>query len=1293
MVNTHSTASRSSSRLQGRAAPPVEQSIQTTKKKKKAASSNPVSSSTKRQQKLKKAIENILTEPGTPGQDVAAQIRPESGSAVAPTSNPPDHLDEQSPASPEPLPEAGSATEYSACDSALIPTIEAATFAESEPVIESAAVLDSDHDSALIPSIDPTPFAESEPVVASAPVLDMQAEDVQPTESLQEEVTSPSFDLLSRPRSSSTSAPTETLHAHERVSGFEDSPGVDDALSEVRITDPGGTSTMLSTNTLQNVRRIGNKMRTNSSTHNRKAPFKPRPVLAPDTSPPPKPARPISPLPLPPSSPVRSFNNARNSVPPSDPLDEWNMTKAMDDYSMHGDLNDYVDDGADPLPAVGVLLDDHRWVFDENDYSEAKDREEEGGEEDNGEVQAVQEDDTDEEEEEEMQVEGGGEGEGDEDEDEEGVEDEEETEDEDKDEEGVEDEDEEGGVEDEDEEGIEDEEGVEDEDEEGAEDEDEEGVEDEDEDEEGVEDEDEDEEGMEDEEEEEEEDGHEDEGGGEGEREEEGEGEEREKHEEDEGEEAGEDEKEKARERQKKLETLHQYKAGREERRRRREQEHQVDTGHANDDFDDPPLEPKRHYGNSLTFKSKPTREDTSNASKVGASKQKDGASSRQFSTSIRRRATSTSSGDEQENEDDLGIQVDVGEDDTEDESDDFDSKSKPGPIPEKYRRQAFEAANLYNETLKKIVRNASKPVQAFYKLVGQRRWMPRGPNYWNMAQQYITDPEGGNESKPDNSNETEIAWKQRRWEEMRKEVLGNDWQNKKRENAQPSIMKGLSERGVRRIADDFVNLADHAAKNRGVCCLGYVLDYHGNHSIMWGAGTVYERMRDMYNTQIDQQIKDLVALARGAYIKERDGESEVDPNYVDFVFRSVDCDPNVTHIAASLRMCHDETFDWKTQRFPWHKFADIGLKRQIRIENWSDVVPPPGNGLRTLKLDAYTSGLYDLSYYALKKIQWEKAVLDGEGDGEDDKLDQEVDNKVLRIVAWTDAQKALSPEQQGDVPLVVSVSGRTLCTGKNAKTWRASGAPAKEKGKTAGKKRQDTKFARVRSPVNSHSRSQSPSGSRPPSRLPSPALQFARSPSNSQSRGRSVSPAHSPFRGRGHSRSRSYRRSHSRSHRRSCSRSRSRSLYHRRDRYAYSRSPSRRGDEHRTRPRWHSPPSAGPSRILPIDRANKDNPPKPPRRTERFPAHDGEHPAGTSKTRNHQASHEDPRLKRSRIDWEKEYEADHREERPNKKKKVEFSAGKNDRRVVDKYGGNSSKGKGKERVRDPEHENYRKRK
>ncbi|THU96395.1 hypothetical protein K435DRAFT_858613 [Dendrothele bispora CBS 962.96] len=314
--------------------------------------------------------------------------------------------------------------------------------------------------------------------------------------------------------------------------------------------------------------------------------------------------------------------------------------------------------------------------------------------------------------------------------------------------------------------------------------------------------------------------------------------------------------------------------------------------------------------------------------------------------------------------------------------------------------------------------------------------------------------------------------------------------------------------------------------------------------------------------------------------------------------------------------------------------------------------------------------------------------VLDGVGDGEDDQLDQKIENNVLRIVSWTDAQKALSPEQQGDVPLVVSVSGRTLCTGKNAKTWRASGAPAKEKGKTAGKKRQDTKFARVRSPVNSRSRSQSPPGSRPPSRLPSPTLQFARSPNNIQSRGRSVSPARSPFRGRGRSRSRSYRRSRSRS--------RSRSLYHRRDRYAYSRSPARRGDEHRTRLCWHSPPPAGPSRFLPIDRANEnfvDNLTEPPRRTERFPAYDEEHSAGTSRTRNHQASREDPRPKRPRIDWEKEYEANHQDERPNKKKKVEFSDGKNNRRVTDRYGGSSSKGKGKERMRDPEHENYRKRK
>jgi hypothetical protein len=53
----------------------------------------------------------------------------------------------------------------------------------------------------------------------------------------------------------------------------------------------------------------------------------------------------------------------------------------------------------------------------------------------------------------------------------------------------------------------------------------------------------------------------------------------------------------------------------------------------------------------------------------------------------------------------------------------------------------------------------------------------------------------------------------------------------------------------------------------------------------MWGPTKIYKQMREMFPTQIDQQIKDLVALARHAYMVERDGDDVVDPHYMDFLF------------------------------------------------------------------------------------------------------------------------------------------------------------------------------------------------------------------------------------------------------------------------------------------------------------------------------------------------------------------------------------------------------------------------
>ncbi|THV08105.1 hypothetical protein K435DRAFT_787656 [Dendrothele bispora CBS 962.96] len=807
----------------------------------------------------------------------------------------------------------------------------------------------------------------------------------------------------------------------------------------------------------------------------------------------------------------------------------------------------------------------------------------------------------------------------------------------------------------------------------------------------------------------------------------------REEEEEEEEEEYEGDEEKQTREETQKHEALRRYQSEREERRGRR-QHAQLGEQEARDELEDPPLEPKRRYGKTpreITLIASlllPKRKDTSSsqpttgkttskflASDATHQAKVTGSSKGKKTLSVRAHDPKTQDVQEWEEEDnnDVNIEADVDMDE-EQESDDSNTRSKPGPIPEHYRRQAFEAANLYDETLKKIARKAGKPVHAFYRLVGQRRWMPRGPNYWNMVQQYITDPEGGNETKPEDTEETEIAWKQRRWEEMRKTALGVHWQDKKQvqekfawlrewfesryqENAQPTIMKGLSQRGVRRIADDFVTLADHAAKNRGVCCLGYVLDYHGNHSIMWGAGSIYERMREMYDTQIDQQIKDLVAQAHGAYMKERDGDSSVDADYWNFLSRLVE---------IPLRSKRDAHRKFIAEYLRY----SLSLSHQIRIENWSDVIPPPGNGLKTLKGDAYTMELYNLSEYALKKCQWEKSMLDREGGSDDEELDVKTNEKVLRIVAWTDAQKALTLDQQGDVPLVVSVSGRTLCTGKNSSTWRASGATAKGKAKSkaTAKTRRDTKFTRDRSRSRSRSHSRSPS--LPPSRLPSPTLQFARSTSYSPSRGRSpvrdpspsailpLSVIVPPFMVVPDLHMTNAAKRSIPLHRPVIMSIIALPIPILRDHPGLARRLLSTGMT-RTFTRIYQSHLAGESPPPDI----YETLPKPPRRREPSPVFDQgddefsvvhEPPRGTS--RKPQATRDTGRdvevhRKRVRDNWEKE--ADREDKRPTKKKRVEFVGAINDVRPSDQRGGNRWKGKEKESVHKRGREDYRERK
>jgi nucleotide-binding universal stress UspA family protein len=86
------------------------------------------------------------------------------------------------------------------------------------------------------------------------------------------------------------------------------------------------------------------------------------------------------------------------------------------------------------------------------------------------------------------------------------------------------------------------------------------------------------------------------------------------------------------------------------------------------------------------------------------------------------------------------------------DSDDDANGKSrhKRGKIPEHARQAAFAAISECDEKLEAIAKSIGKDVSVLHKLVGNRRWMPHEANFWNIFQQWLTDPEGGNETYPD---------------------------------------------------------------------------------------------------------------------------------------------------------------------------------------------------------------------------------------------------------------------------------------------------------------------------------------------------------------------------------------------------------------------------------------------------------------------------------------------------------------------------------------------------------------
>ncbi|THV01532.1 hypothetical protein K435DRAFT_793253 [Dendrothele bispora CBS 962.96] len=498
------------------------------------------------------------------------------------------------------------------------------------------------------------------------------------------------------------------------------------------------------------------------------------------------------------------------------------------------------------------------------------------------------------------------------------------------------------------------------------------------------------------------------------------------------------------------------------------------DEDEDDDELEDPPIHSgKRHYGEG-TKKSR-KRDET-------------------------RPKTGDEDGERKKGHEGGGSKKSEGTKATIDDPEDSDEETlggKPGVVDAATRAEAQRNLEEYEAKQEALARAAGKPVSAIYRVAGDSRRRLRGWNLWNLWQKWLVHEEGG-QMQGEKPNEEAFHWLVE-WYEPLYEA-----------DARPLIQKGLTKRQIEKVAQEFNSNSRHANRNLGVCCFGFIVDLYGDHSVMFGAGKEFEDMRARSHSQLSQYLTDVVAMLRNSSVNIRLGvDANSDHRWITAQAASIPLnsgkDAHRSFIPLVMRydlsrFAPNEA--WKKGKFKWNDFADLAFRHQARIINWHKLVGVPGTTLREFKNTVPMPIIYEMTGPRLKELHQHASRYEN-GDDEVDIL-KEVDKNALRLVEWSQAEKELPLELQGEIPIVVATDGKTLTRVKNSKQWALQASSDTEDPKRKRKSKAKQKSLPSRSPSPSCSRSKSPIGS--PAQVPNQEPFRARSdsPLGSPSRGRS---------------------------------------------------------------------------------------------------------------------------------------------------------------------------------------------
>ncbi|KAK7433721.1 hypothetical protein VKT23_020602 [Stygiomarasmius scandens] len=386
-----------------------------------------------------------------------------------------------------------------------------------------------------------------------------------------------------------------------------------------------------------------------------------------------------------------------------------------------------------------------------------------------------------------------------------------------------------------------------------------------------------------------------------------------------------------------------------------------------------------------------------------------------------------------------------------EDEDKDEDEDSSTGKIPAAMQAEVWHLRTQYESEMQRIASRFGQPVHHAYKLAGEVTVRSRDPNLFNIFEKWWV-AEGGNNGKlPNDVNPGTFFGEQ--WQNHRKETLGEAWNDSQkveeeyawlrtwfsdRYSNDPKMTRGPTKADVKKVAGVVSDVAKQAMLNRGVLVFSFVIDPVGEHSMIAGWGKEFKALKTEHPTQITRQLQDVTTLVRHERINAEVGAAVSDElQNLALKASEVGTDRERERALVPQILLYDiGTLGIKAKKFKWKSFANYAYRNQICIKNWPEGIPAPGSGLTKVNHAVPKAG--GPSQLTLARIQELMLLREGWARKEENpSIPDHIRKAALRVVSWSDEDKALPPNQQKDVALVSCVDGRTLTSVLHSTDWQ----------------------------------------------------------------------------------------------------------------------------------------------------------------------------------------------------------------------------------------------------------------